>query len=263
MTNISYQLYSSRNFYPVENAITMIAKHGCKEAEGVAGFIIKDNPADTEKELTAIKNALDKNGMTMPTLHIGVALVESHADTLIKIAKTLGCHTLFIAYLEHEKHPTTADGWRQYGADLKSIVQPLIDAGLDVGWHNHEFEFVPVDGSYPMAEMIKGFPELKLEMDIAWVAEANADPIAEMEKFSDNLIALHVKDKAPAGQNEDQDGWCNIGEGVINWGDILVAAKKNPNIKYFVLEHDNPKSDLEFASVSTPYLQKLLNDAGY
>lgn len=263
MTNISYQLYSSRHFGPITETMKMISEHGCKEAEGVAGFIVKDDPAETDKALAELKNALDANGMTMPTLHTGVDLLKDHVDTLIKCGKTLGCNTIIVAYLEPNQRPTTADGWRQYAADLKPYAQPLFDAGFDVGWHNHDWEFTPLEGTCAMEQIMLGFPELKLEMDIAWVAEAGVDPLDALKQFSDKVFVLHVKDKAPAGQNEDQDGWCNVGEGVIKWADILAEAKKYPNIKHFILEHDLPKSDVEFASVSAANLRKLLTGAGY
>lgn len=263
MTNISYQLYSSREFYPVENSLKLIGENGCQEAEGVAGFIIKDDPADTDKALSDLKSALDANGLTMPTMHIMIDQLKSSPEQLIKCAKVLGCHTLAIAYLEEESRPTTASGWKDFATNLKPYAKPLLDSGISLAWHNHDFEFMPIDGSYPMAEILAGFPELKFEMDVAWVVVANVDPIAEIKKFSNRLIALHIKDKAPEGQNQDQDGWCNVGEGIVPWAEILQESKNHSNIKHFVLEHDNPKSDAEFVSVSVPNVQRLLANAGY
>ena len=76
-----------------------------------------------------------------------------------------------------------------------------------------------------MAEIVTGFPHIKLEIDVAWVVLANQDPHDILKQYGDRIVAIHIKDIAPAGQNTDQDGWCHVGEGIIDWQSILKNCK--------------------------------------
>ena len=56
------------------------------------------------------------------------------------MAKALGCKTVFIAYVAPKDRPTTAKGWRQLACQVQHYAQPVLNAGIQVGWHNHDFE---------------------------------------------------------------------------------------------------------------------------
>ena len=58
-----------------------------------------------------------------------------------------------------------------------------------------------------------------------------------------------MKDIAPAGQNADEDGWADVGQGTVDWK-ALMAALRGIGVKHFVMEHDNPKDDVRFATRS-------------
>ena len=51
MAHISYQLYSSRNFLPLENIFKMVAQHGCTQVEGVSFFMLADTAQATKNRI--------------------------------------------------------------------------------------------------------------------------------------------------------------------------------------------------------------------
>ena len=57
---------------------------------------------------------------------------------------------------------------------------------------------------------------------------------------ADRLVSAHVKDIAPAGQNEDEDGWADVGAGVLDWPDLWQACRA-AGAKWMVVEHDKPE----------------------
>ena len=63
------------------------------------------------------------------------------------------------------------------------------------------------------------------------------------------LTAVHLKDIAPSGENADEDGWADLGHGTVDWK-ALKAALAGTKVRYFVMEHDNPKDAERFASRS-------------
>jgi sugar phosphate isomerase/epimerase len=58
-----------------------------------------------------------------------------------------------------------------------------------------------------------------------------------------------VKDLAAEGQLVDEDGWADVGHGIMNWAALLPVMQET-SADVWVLEHDNPSDDARFASKS-------------
>ncbi|MXU65993.1 sugar phosphate isomerase/epimerase family protein [Oceanomicrobium pacificus] len=251
MTDYSYQLYSSRNFPTLADTLRMLGHLGYAQVEGYGGLY-----ADlTEADLLA--QHLKDAGLEMASGHFGLDMVEGDPQGVIDTCKTLGIRKVFVPYLVAEERPTDAAGWRAFGARLQEAGAPLRAAGLGFGWHNHDFEFVPLeDGSIPQDLILEGGPELEWEADIAWIARAGADPLPWIAKYADRITAAHVKDIAPEGEKADEDGWADVGEGVLDWAG-LMAALKSTKATLFVMEHDNPSDASRFARRSLDHMKAL------
>ena len=107
-----------------------------------------------------------------------------------------------------------------------------------------------------MDMILEGGPDLDVELDVAWVARGGQDPLVWIEKLADRIVAAHVKDIAPEGENTDEDGWADVGHGTMDWP-ALMAALKKVDCKLFVLEHDNPNDDARFARRSIDFLNSI------
>jgi sugar phosphate isomerase/epimerase len=238
--NVGFQLYSARNFSPLADVFGLLARAGYSEVEGYGALYASLNPG----EAAATKAELDRNGLTMPTAHFGLDQLENQVDRVLEIARILGIEAIYCPYLMPEERPADASGWRAFGERLQKASAPFRRAGLDFGWHNHDFEFSPLaDGSVPQDLILAGGPDLSWEADIAWMVRGGADPFAWIAKYADRITAVHVKDIAPAGENSDEDGWADVGHGTLPWGELmkaLAAAKA----RHFIVEHDNP-NDLQ------------------
>ena len=244
MTEFSYQLYSSRNFPPMSGTLSMVAGAGYTQVEGFGGMF-----GDTT-ETAALAADLKTNGLTMPTVHLGLDMVESDPQGVISLAKALGISQVFVPHLSEAQRPTDAGGWAEFGRYLSALGAPLRGAGLGFGWHNHDFEFAAFseDGT-PFEAMMDAAPEVLIELDIAWVQMAGHDPVAWINRYGDRIVAVHVKDIAPAGTCEDEDGWADVGHGIMDWASIN-AALAGTAVATRVMEHDNPNDDRRFAARS-------------
>jgi hypothetical protein len=67
---IAYQLYSSRNFPPLDATAKMLASVGLTGTEGFGGLY------DTPATLAATASALKAAGLSMKTGHFGLSQVE-------------------------------------------------------------------------------------------------------------------------------------------------------------------------------------------
>lgn len=239
---ISYQIYSSRNFPPLAATLKMLGEAGYEGIEGFGGLY--QSPAQVD-ELAA---GLKANGLAMKTSHIGLDMLEAQPDYVVGIARQLGWAKAYVPHVMPDQRPDDAAGWREFGARLQKAGAPLRAAGIGFGWHNHDFEFVACrDGSIPQAAIMEGGPELEWEIDLAWVVRGGSDPLAWIERYKSRITAAHVKDLAPAGENEDESGWADPGHGRLPLGDYVTALRGH-GVNFFVLEHDNPSDDKRFAT---------------
>ncbi|WP_431300281.1 sugar phosphate isomerase/epimerase family protein [Tabrizicola sp. BL-A-41-H6] len=240
----SYQLYSSRNFPPLSDTLTMLAGLGYQDVEGFGGLYADD------AKLADLAAGLKATGLKMPTAHFGLDMLEGNSDQALKIARTLGIKHIYCPYLMPDQRPTDGPGWRAFGARLEAAGRPYKAAGIGFGWHNHDFEFKATpDGAIPQAEILAGGPSLEWEIDVAWVIRGGADPVQWIRRYGPRITAAHVKDIAPAGENTDEDGWADVGHGTVNWAS-LMAALRAVGCKHFVMEHDNPSDHARFAKRS-------------
>lgn len=241
MRVFSYQLYSSRNFGPLPETLGMVADLGYKQVEGYGSLY-----ADLD-DLARLKDDLAANGLTMPTGHFSFAMVSEHADRVIEIARTLDMEAVIVPAIPSEEREKTAEEWAAFGRDLALSGHRIQDAGFAFGWHNHAYEFAEIDSAEtPLDLIMAGSDTLVLELDLAWVAKGGQDPVRWLKKYADRIIAAHVKDIAPEGENADEDGWADVGHGVMDWSRIVPAIDAT-RARFLVLEHDNPADDARFA----------------
>lgn len=241
MTDFSYQLYSSRNHGPLSSTLQMLAEAGYAQVEGFGGVF---------EDPDALSGGLQENGLTMPTAHISLDLLENDPDKVMLLARTLGFEAVFVPFLPPDQRPTDSGGYADLGRRLMKAGKPVIDAGMKFGWHNHDFEFLPLpDGTRPIEAMTDAAPGLQLELDLAWVKRAKEDPVAWIERFANRILSVHIKDIAPEGENADEDGWADVGYGIMDWPAINAALAKT-DVSYHVMEHDKPSDDKRFAQRS-------------
>lgn len=238
----SFQLYSARNFEPWGDVLATLASLGYAEVEGFGG--VYGDPA-------GFRSALDRAGLAMPSGHFGIQALEGDLDGARRTADALGIRLVVCPWLEEADRPRDAAGWRRLGDRLDRIGGALKTSGHDFAWHNHDFEVEPLpDGSVPIDVLLEAAPGIGWEFDVAWAVRAGADPLAFIDRHADRIRAVHVKDIAPAGENAAEDGWADVGHGVVAWPAIMQALRAKTNARHFVMEHDNPADLRRFAGRS-------------
>jgi sugar phosphate isomerase/epimerase len=248
MSDISYQLYSSRNFPPLADTLTMLKTLGYENVEGFGGLF---------SDLGAVKAGFEETGLRMPSSHFGLDMLESDPDSVLSIAEALGIGVLFCPHIAPELRPADAAGWRAFGQRLETAGAPFREAGLRFGWHNHDFEFKALgDGSKPMTHILEGGPSLEWQADIAWIVRGGDNPFHWIQAHGNRIGAVHVKDIAAAGECADEDGWADVGHGTMDWR-RLIAALRSTGATLLVMEHDNPNDHERFARRSVASMLQL------
>ncbi len=239
--DFSFQLYSARNFPPLDDVLGRLAKLGYTQVEGFGGLYA---------DAAGLAASLKKHGLIMPTGHFGLAQLQD-TSAAMKTAETLGIRRLYCPAIPKEDRSQDESKWVALAETLAGLGETFRRNGFDFGWHNHAFEFVPTaSGKLPMDILLDIASNNDWQMDVAWVVKGNQDPLAWIRKHGKRINAVHVKDIAPAGEAEDEDGWADVGHGTMDWQALFTAIKGSTNARYYVMEHDNPNDIDRFASRS-------------
>ncbi|RYY58656.1 MAG: sugar phosphate isomerase/epimerase [Chitinophagaceae bacterium] len=120
-------------------------------------------------------------------------------------------------------------------------------AGIGFAYHNHDKEFVALEGQVPYDMMLSQLSpdEVKFELDLCWVTKAGVDPVDLFTRHPGRFPLWHVKDldKAMTGPQP-------VGTGIVDFKRIFDNADK-AGMKHFFVEHDMPAD--AFASITTSF----------
>lgn len=236
---LAVQLYSGRNFPPLESQIAVVAR---------AGFTHVETFGPLNEMAKQTRGLLDRHGLLAASTHIGLDWIEADTARAIAAARTLGADFVVAPYLPPDKRPVERGGWIALGERLARVRDAVARSGLRFAWHNHDFEFAALpDGSSPIEHVLGA--DLAWEADLAWVARGGADPIAWVERYRGRIPLVHVKDIAPSGQKIDEGGWADVGAGVLPWANLWSACVA-AGAEVMIAEHDNPSNFQRFAQAS-------------
>ncbi|MBB3054534.1 TIM barrel protein [Mucilaginibacter gotjawali] len=141
------------------------------------------------------------------------------------------------------------DHYKKIAGDLNTAGEICKKAGIQLCYHNHDFEFIKQDGKYPYEMLlINSDPDLvKMEMDMYWMTKAKQDPMTLFNQYPGRFPLWHLKDM----DNTPEQKFTEVGNGIIDFKAILKHANK-AGLKYFFVEQDICPGD-PFDSITKSY----------
>jgi len=244
ISRIGIQLYTLRRAAAADLAGTLesVAKIGYKEVE-FAGY--------HEHSATEVRDLLKKNGLTAPSVHIDLDEIEANRAKTFDDARTIGHDWLTVPSLPRGKRKT-ADDWKRTADRFNKAAAQAKTAGFRFAFHNHADIIKPTGEVLPIEILMKETdPQLvSFEMDIYWVVNGGADPLALLDRYPGRFKMLHVKDSAGPPAHEIAD----VGAGTIDFKKIFASAR---GIEHYFVEHDSPTDAIASATASYRYLSGL------
>lgn len=186
---------------------------------------------------------------------------QTSFDYLLEKAHKAGLDSLIFAYwLEDER--STLDDYKKLADQLNQAGEKANKAGIQMGYHNHNFEFAPMEGTTGYDVLLERTESelVKFELDVFWSSVAGIDSLPLMEKMKGKLHWLHLKDKmkdAPVVFETGEvphEAFLPLGKGVV---DIKAVIKAAPalGVKYCMVEQDHSPSIFEDIQSSMSYLK--------
>jgi sugar phosphate isomerase/epimerase len=131
--------------------------------------------------------------------------------------------------------------------------------GLRFAYHNHAFEFAALDsrgGTLFDALLSTDRTLVDLELDVFWAEYAGRDAVTLIREHGDRIALLHLKDIAADQDPPDVP----VGRGSLDW-DAVLEAGKAADVRWFIVEQDNPRDALDDISQSLRYLERYTTPA--
>ncbi len=243
---VGLQLYTVRSLMSkdVDGTLATVAGIGYREVE-FAGYF--------NKEPAALRATLDKLKLKSPSCHVGLDAVESGFDATAAAAKTMGHEWLVVASVPGRFFQSVAS-LKELAQRFNAVGKRAKDAGLRYGYHNHNVEFKPVEGTVPLELLLSETdPALvDFEMDVYWVTQGGGDPLALIDKFPGRFKLLHAKDASGPPDQKMRD----VGSGVIDWKKVF-AERKKAGVEHVFVERDDAPDPVASITASYDFLHKL------
>jgi len=235
------ELYSVREVLKQnpEGTVRAVAQMGYQGVEFYAPYF-----EWTEAQAKQMRKLLDDLGIRCFSTHNDSAFLDKEKiNRAGDINLILGSKYVVLASAKPAAGP---NGWMAVAELLNFAAGQLESAGLQVGYHNHELEFIPVDGRRPIEVLAKNTkPSVMLQLDVGTCIEAAADPVAWIRANPGRIRSLHCKDWSPdAGKGYK----VLFGEGAAQWKDIFGAAESAGGAEYYLMEQEGSRfSELDTA----------------
>ncbi len=257
---VGLQLYSLRDQLPkdVKGVIGKVAAAGYKEVE-TFGYSKKDGFWGLDAK--AFSNLLKANGLSTPSGHFGMDEYFVHGKTeelnsYIEAANATGMSYVIVPSIDGDVLKS-ADQFKQVAEKMNKAAEICKKSGLKLGYHNHNFEWKPVDGTTFYDVLLKNTdPALvHMEMDIFWVVRAGQDPVKLFQQHPGRFALCHIKDR----DKKQTDLNTEIGKGSIDFKTIL-SHRKEAGLKHFIVEQENYINIDPFVSIkeSSDYCKSVL-----
>lgn len=228
---IGLELYSVRQDLAKDLPATVraVAKMGYEGVEFFAPYF--QWTPDYAKE---VRKLLDELGIRCFSTHNSPRAFEGEGiERAIELNKILGSGFVIMASAGKVEN---LDGWKRVADTLNQAAAKMKPAGLRVGFHNHQVEFRPLEGTRPIEVLAKNTEkEITLQLDVGTCLEAGGDPVKWIEQNPGRITSIHCKDWSP----DPSKGYRVLfGEGTAPWKQIFDAAERVGGVEYYLIEQE-------------------------
>lgn len=246
---IGAQLFTLRDFckdlYSFSETLKKVADIGYKNVQ-VSGVC----PYDAEW----LKGELDKNGLKCVLTHIANDALIGETEKVIENHNVLDCKYVGLGYFDTITNPE--ENYKKFVDTFGVVAKKLFDGGKYFMYHNHDHEFIKLDGKPILERMVEDISKeyMGITLDTYWVQMGGGNPAEWIEKLSGRVPCIHLKD-AMYGHK-----MAYLGQGNINFDSVFKSAEK-AGTEFMLVEQDNCNGEDPFECVKKSY--EFLKSRGF
>ena len=222
-----------------------------------------------------IKAMCAEIGLTPISAHVPyLDMLADPKGVLSKYAE-IGVKFVAVPYLTPEYRPGT-EAFPEVVKNVEMLGKVAKDLGIQLLYHNHDFEFAKIDGKYALDVLYDTVPAeyLQTELDVCWVNVGGEVPAEYIRKYSGRCPVVHLKDfygekdenmyeligiQSDAPKRPGNFEFRPVGSGLNDFPAILAAAK-DAGAGWVIVEQDKPSMGLtpmECIEKSRNYLKSI------
>jgi inosose dehydratase len=240
---------------------------------GFPGIQIRSNSVQEFGSGVALKEVLDKRHLKMIALSSGnlsidPAIESSEIAKHVANAKFLrdagGLYLQVIDERPKNREITAAD-YKRLGKLLTELGKRTADLGVQLGYHNHMGAIGQAPDTVDQIMEAADPRYAKLELDVAHYLQGGGDPAKAVEKYSDQLLFLHLKDveRMPgAAGTKESYRFVELGRGSVNLPAVIDALRKINFRGWGMVEldavPDKARTPKESAVINKRYVEEKL-----
>ena len=260
---IGLQLYTVRDAMQQDAAGTLarVAKIGFNSVEGATY-------TGTQKfygmDAKTFAKLLKDHGLIMPSSHYRLGEEKEKGEMVkgtmlhdwnkaVDDASAVGVKYMVCAWLSPAERGGL-DHYKYLADQLNIAGETCKKHGIQLCYHNHDFEFEKQQGKYPFDIILNNADKnlVKMELDLYWVKKAKQDAVALFKKHPGRFPLWHVKDM----DSTPQHAFTEVGNGIIDFKGIFDHAN-TAGLKYFFVEQDIcPGSPFDSIAKSINFIRK-------
>ena len=237
-TKLAFQLYSVHNSID-KDAFSAVRLAAALGFEGMEFF------GNGLWDSAFVKAALQDTGLKLAGWHVPLdRMKEGELDKTLDFMSDIGNRALVVPWLPVEMRDSI-DAWKRTSELFNDLYDKVSARGMTLGYHNHDFEFKPLDetglcGWDIFAERTN--PGIVLQLDNGNAMAGGADPVKILKTHSGRGRTLHLK---PYSRATGYD--CMIGRDDLPWRDFLNEAELQGVTKWHIAEYESAAmgTDLE------------------
>jgi sugar phosphate isomerase/epimerase len=203
-------------------------------------------------EPEVIRKKLDKYGLFPCASHENFNQLRDDFDGVVKKLKTLGCDFTALGspggFFSLNKEEAT-----KLFAELDEFGRRFAAEGIRFGYHNHHIEFAQTDWGKLWLESLyeeTNSDTFFAEIDVHWIQRGGQNPPDWIRRVAGRMPVCHFKDFTIVG---DEARFCEIGEGNLNWPEIIKACEET-GVRWYVVEQDRTFGEKDiFESIEISY----------
>lgn len=203
-----------------------------------------------------LKKLLDELKLRVAGSHEGIDRLQKELEKTIEYNREIGNRFVICPVMPPQWSQRGSAGYKEFAQLLEKAGEKIQQAGMQLCYHNHDFEFKQEEGKYLLEFLLEACKAdlVKMEVDAYWVKKAGVDPVEFFQKHTGRCRLIHMKDMTADAKQD----FAPVGTGSMDFKNLIPAARK-AGVEWFIVEQDKANQPvLEAITISLKNMRELL-----
>ncbi len=215
---------------------------------GYASLQFSGAPFDKE----VIRTVSEQSEMPVVLTHVPLDRILDDTAALVAEHDYFGCRCVGLGMMKFRDLSDTEI--RAHIATLEEAGKRLAQHGATFCYHHHSHEFCRMESGETIFDyLLNNTEHVTITLDTYWLQHGGVSVLEYIKRCEGRIRCAHLKDYLPLykdGKNVSPS-FAPVGEGNINWQDVIAALREAGVQHYLVEQDDATKHDDPFREVGS------------